>query len=104
MVKMADDGGATNVSTPSITWGHAGRIGNTQNSLSLSYSHATKKFDVDTIKSIGDALLSHVVIFDIEGSSWQPGLSTSLQYSFYKDDAQPEDIIGNDDRHVQIIK
>nr|BFD59624.1 hypothetical protein CKG001_17310 [Bdellovibrio sp. CKG001]BFD63003.1 hypothetical protein BdHM001_16840 [Bdellovibrio sp. HM001] len=98
MLKMAKDGGASDISTPSITWGNTQRIGGTQNSFSVGYSHATKEFYTDVIKSVGDLSLSHVVIFDIAGSNWQPGFSTSAYYSLYSDSAQSFDVIGNDDR------
>ncbi len=87
----SENGGLTDVSTPSIVWGHATKIGSTQNSFSLGYSHATTNYDVNTLKQIGAASLSHVIIFNIEGSNFQPGIASSLSNSFYKDGANESD-------------
>lgn len=100
ITRSSEEGGATEISTPYVTWGHAGKIGETQNSLSVSWSHATSSYEVNDLQSVGSASMSHVAIFNIEGSNWQPGLSTSLVYSFYKDDAQATDVIGNGNRRL----
>ncbi|UOF02007.1 hypothetical protein [Bdellovibrio reynosensis] len=93
--KMSSDGGATDVSTPSISYGHTARIGTTQNSFSASYSHATADYDVNVTKSIGAVGFGHTMIFDIANSNWQPGISTSIGYSVFSDDATATDVIGN---------
>lgn len=98
--RLKNEGGKTDVSTPSLTWSTAGRIGGTQNSLSVGYSHHTKQVYTDLYKMVGDLGVSHVVIFDIEGSNWQPGLSTSVGNTFYSDGANSSDVIGNDDRRA----
>jgi hypothetical protein len=94
----ASSGGASDISTPFIQWGHTARIAGQQNSFSLGYSHATKAYYTDVVKSVGDISASHVIIFDIAGSGWQPGFSTSLYYSLFKDGANASDVVGNDDR------
>lgn len=94
MLKLQEDGGASAVSTPSVTYGHTTRIGTTQNSFSASYSHATDKYSTDTLNQIGATTLSHTVLLDIAGSNWQPGLSTSVSYNIYNDEAQASDVIG----------
>lgn len=98
--KLKSEGGATDVSTPSISWGTSGRLGTTQNSLSVSYSHHTKQIYTDGYKMVGDLGVSHVVIFDIAGSNWQPGISTSIGNTFYSDSANADDVIGNDNRRA----
>lgn len=98
--RLKSEGGVTDVSTPSLSWGTSGRIGTTQNSLSVGYSHHTKQIYTDGFKMVGDLGISHVVIFDIEGSNWQPGLSTSIGNTFYSDGANSSDVIGNDDRRA----
>ena len=92
------NGGATDIATPFVTWSHAGRIMDTQNSFSLSYYHATKDYYVNTVKSVGDVTASHVILFEIPKSNWQPGFSTSLWYSAFSDGPNELDVTGNDDR------
>ncbi len=96
--KMAKNGGKSDVSTPFISWGHAARIGSTQNSFSLGYSHATKEFYTEQLKAVGDLSASHTILIDLGSSGWQPGVSTSVYYSLYKDGAQSFDVVGNEDR------
>lgn len=83
--RSVENGGATDVSTPYISWKTAGRIGETQNSLSVTYSHSTSDFDRNVAKTIGAVGLSHVILFDIEGSNWQPGFSTSIGNQFFSE-------------------
>ncbi|MNK08091.1 hypothetical protein D3C87_260170 [compost metagenome] len=98
MLKMTEDGGKSDVSTPYITWSTAGRIGTVQNSLSVSYNHATSDYDLNTLKNTGAFVMSHTMIFEISGSNWQPGWATTLVNNLYSDSAAATDIVGNPDR------
>lgn len=96
--RMAEDGGATDISTPYLKWGHNRRIGNVQNSFSGTYSHSTASWDVNGQKSFGAVSFSHVAIFDIEGSNWQPGISTAIGQTIYTDGASATDVTGSASR------
>lgn len=83
MTTSTEDGGNSEVSTPYLSYKYSGRIGSTQNSLSTTYSHATSSYDRN-VKTISGAVgVSHVVIVDIEGSNWQPGLSTAVEAQIF---------------------
>jgi hypothetical protein len=83
LTTSTENGGNSEVATPYVSWKYSGRIGSTQNSLSATYYHSTSAYDVDVVKTSGQVGLSHVVIADIEGSNWQPGLSTSFTQQIF---------------------
>jgi hypothetical protein len=92
------NGGASDISNPSVSWGHTARIAGTQNSFSLGYTHFTKDVYVNALNMVGQASAGHTIIFDIPGSNWQPGFATSIYFTTFADSAQDFDVIGNDSR------
>lgn len=74
-----------NVSTPYLEYNRTFRSGSIMYSPSVAYYHSTDQHATDIVGSVGSASASLTAIFDLEGSSWQPGVSVSLFQGFYKD-------------------
>ena len=85
----------SDVSTPYLEWSHAMRTGSVQNIIGVNYSHATRSYDTDFVKTTGSIDLSHTMVAEIKGSNWQPGLSLDLNDSFFKDGKQDFDTLAN---------
>lgn len=92
--KMQEDGGNTDISNPYVNYSHSRKIGDIQNSFSLGYTHYTNSYYTDVINRTGAITTGHTAIFSIEGSNWQPGLSTALYYYLHSDGAQDFDSVG----------
>ncbi len=83
MTTSTENGGNSEVATPYISWKWAGKIGSTQNALGATYSHSTSNYDLNQKHVSGAVGASHTVIFNIEGSNFQPGLMTAFEQQIF---------------------
>ena len=82
------------VSNPYFSWSRSFRAWDLQQSVSASTSWETRPAYTDAGYQAG-ASLGWTVLGEIPNTNWQPGLSLSLDYTFFKDGADAADTLSN---------
>ncbi|MBO9665183.1 MAG: hypothetical protein J7501_00010 [Bdellovibrio sp.] len=82
------------VSNPYVSWSRSFRAWNLQQSISASGSWETRPAYTNANYVAGTSF-GWTVLGEIPNTNWQPGLSLSLDYTFFKDGAEATDTLSN---------
>ncbi len=80
-------------STPYLSWSRGYKAFNTQMSSSLTYSHYTDSYTVDTEKYLGGVSFSQVFLWSLGSTKWTGGASVSLATYLYNGDYSDANLV-----------